>query len=157
MRIAITGHRGLSDEVSGLVVRALDVHLAHVTGNLVGVTCLADGADQLFAEAVLRHGGKLEAVVRAQEDRDGLPEHAHAAYDTLLSHAVAVHRCDYRVSDSVAHMAASESMVDHSDQLFAVWDGLPARSYGGTADVVAYAKSHGVPVTVIWPPGAYRD
>ena len=157
MRIAVTGHRGLSDEVSGLLARALDAQLARLAGNLVGVTCLADGADQLFAKAVLRHGGQLEVVVPAQEYRDGLPEHAHAAYDQLISQAVAVHRCDYRVSDSDAHMAASELMVDQSDRLFAVWDGMPARSYGGTADVVAYAGSRGVPVTIIWPPGAYRD
>ncbi|WBC23431.1 hypothetical protein O7543_13985 [Solwaraspora sp. WMMA2080] len=124
---------------------------------LVGVTCLADEADQLFAEAVLRHGGQLEAVVPTQEYRGGLPEHAHAAYDQLINQAVAVHRCGYRASDSDAHMAASESTVDKSDRLFAVWDGMPARSYGGTADVVAYAGSRGVPVTIIWPPGAYRD
>ncbi|WJK34485.1 MULTISPECIES: hypothetical protein [unclassified Solwaraspora] len=133
MRIAITGHRGLSDEVSGFVARALGVQLAQLTDDLVGVTCLADGADQLFAEAVLRCGGRLEVVVPAQEYRDGLPEHAHAAYDKLISQAAKVHRCDYRVSDSDAHMAASELMVDQSDRLFAVWDGMPARSYGGTA------------------------
>jgi hypothetical protein len=31
-----------------------------------------------------------------------------------------------------------------------------ARSYGGTADVVAYAREHGTPVRVIWPDGAQR-
>jgi hypothetical protein len=41
--------------------------------------------------------------------------------------------------------------------LCAVWDGLPARGYGGTADVVAYARQHGKPVHVIWPAGARRD
>jgi hypothetical protein len=39
----------------------------------------------------------------------------------------------------------------------AVWDGKPARGYGGTADVVADAKTRGIPVTIIWPPGATRD
>jgi hypothetical protein len=38
-----------------------------------------------------------------------------------------------------------------------VWDGQPARGYGGTADVVAYAKRTGVPYSVIWPEGATRD
>jgi hypothetical protein len=33
----------------------------------------------------------------------------------------------------------------------------PARSFGGTADVVAYAREHGTPVRVIWPDGAHRD
>jgi len=31
-----------------------------------------------------------------------------------------------------------------------VWDGKPARAYGGTADVVAYAREQGTPVRVIW-------
>lgn len=32
-----------------------------------------------------------------------------------------------------------------ADELFAVWDGEPARAYGGTADVVAYARQYGTP------------
>jgi hypothetical protein len=48
-------------------------------------------------------------------------------------------------------------MLQHSDQLWAVWDGQPARGYGGTADVVAAAHGNGLPVQVIWPPGAHRD
>ena len=31
-------------------------------------------------------------------------------------------------------MAASKLMIDESDELYAVWDGNPARAYGGTAD-----------------------
>jgi hypothetical protein len=54
-------------------------------------------------------------------------------------------------------MAASERMLDLADQLVAVWDGLPARGYGGTADVVAAARRRGMPVVVVWPPGARRD
>ncbi|ROO61981.1 hypothetical protein EDC02_3942 [Micromonospora sp. Llam0] len=157
MRIAITGHRGLNDEVTAKVAKAIDDMLSLVQGEIVGVTCLADGADQLFAEAVLRCGGRLEVVVPAQEYRDGLPDTAHATYDKLINQAKAVHRCDYRTSNSDAHMTASRLMIDKSDRLFAVWDGMPARGYGGTADVVAYAENNGVPVTVIWPPGARRD
>jgi hypothetical protein len=49
-------------------------------------------------------------------------------------------------------MAGSERMLDLADELVAVWDGLPARGHGGTADVVAVALDRGIPVTVIWPP-----
>ena len=48
-------------------------------------------------------------------------------------------------------------MVDTSRVLVAVWDGQSARGLGGTADVVAYARERGKPVTVIWPEGASRD
>ena len=54
-------------------------------------------------------------------------------------------------------MAASKLMIDQADELYAVWDGKPARAYGGTADVVAYARDHDTPVAVIWPAGAERD
>jgi len=37
------------------------------------------------------------------------------------------------------------------------WSGSGQNSYGGTADVVAYAREHGTPVRVIWPDGAQRD
>jgi hypothetical protein len=53
-------------------------------------------------------------------------------------------------------MAASMLMIDTADELIAVWDGQPARGYGGTADVVAYARRRGKPVHVIWPDGAER-
>ncbi|MFF4619567.1 hypothetical protein [Nonomuraea jabiensis] len=49
------------------------------------------------------------------------------------------------------------SILEDADLLFAVWDGQPARGYGGTADVVAEARRRGVPVRVIWPEGARRD
>ena len=38
-----------------------------------------------------------------------------------------------------------------------VWDGLPARGHGGTAEIVAYARTLGKPVTVIWREGVTRD
>ena len=54
-------------------------------------------------------------------------------------------------------MAASELMIKHADQLWAVWDGQPARGYGGTADVVTAARNNGLPVRIIWPHGTHRD
>lgn len=124
---------------------------------LVGVSCLADGADGILARAVLDCGGLLEVIVPADEYRDGLPETAHATYDELIAKATQVRQLGFVRSDERAHMAASTEMLRDADRLLAVWDGQPARGYGGTADVVAYARGRGVPVTVIWPNGATRD
>jgi len=158
MRIAITGHRGLPAETERLVDRAIREQLAaHPGSGLVGVTNLADGADQLFAQAVLDAGGQLDVIIPAAKYRDGLPEESHATYDALLSQATSVHRLDRIESTEDAHMEASKAMLDRADRLFAVWDGKPARGYGGTADVVAEARDRGIPVTVIWPEGASRD
>ena len=159
MRIAITGHRGLPAATERLVDRDIRDNLAAdaAEGDLVGVSNLADGADQIFARAVLDAGGRLEVIVPAAHYRDGLPEAAHAGYDTLLSDASKVHRLGYVESTEEAHMAASQAMLASAERLYAVWDGKPARGYGGTADVVAEAEQRGIPVIVIWPEGASRD
>jgi hypothetical protein len=159
MRIAITGHRGLPDATGHLVDKAIRGHLTRCAASdrLTGISALADGADQIFARAVLDAGGQLEVIVPAARYRDGLPESAHDAYDALLSAASAVDKLGYVDSTENAHMAASRAMLDRADHLFAVWDGKPARGYGGTADVVAEARQRAIPVTVIWPEGASRD
>jgi hypothetical protein len=158
MRIAITGHRGLPPATEQLVDRAIREQLAACAGqDIIGVSNLADGADQLFAQAVLDTGGQLEVIIPAAQYRDGLPESAHASYDKLLAKASSLHRLDRIDSTAEAHMEASNVMLDTADRLFAVWDGKPARAYGGTADVVAEARNRAIPVTIIWPDGATRD
>lgn len=156
-RIAVSGHRGLPGPTADLVGKAIRAALAEHGPILVGLSCLADGADQIFARTVTDVGGRLEVLIPAAKYRDGLPAGAHAEYDRLLALAAAIHRLPFAESTSEAHMAASKLMIDNADELYAVWDGKPARGYGGTADVVAYARAHGTRVRVIWPPGAQRD
>jgi hypothetical protein len=156
-RIAISGHRGLRAPTTRLVDKAIRAALARYAPDLTGISCLADGADQIFARAVTDLGGTLEAVIPAAEYRAGLPADSRTGYDDLSATAVVVRRLPFIQSTSESHMAASMLMLDAADELYAVWDGKPARGYGGTADVVAYARSRGIPVRVIWPDGAQRD
>jgi hypothetical protein len=76
-------------------------------------------------------------------------EDSHPGYDDLFARAAAVHRLPFTESTPESHMAASKLMVDQADEPYAVWD-------GGTADVVAYAREHGIPLRVIWPDSAHR-
>jgi hypothetical protein len=158
-RLAVTGHRGLSEKTTALVDAALRSEISKRAGDgpLVGLSCIADGADALFARAVLAHGGTLHVVVPAHKYRDGLPQDHHTTYDTLIAEAADIIRLDHMESDSEAHMDASLRMLADADELLAVWDGQPARGYGGTADVVDTARTQGIPVTVVWPAGAERD
>lgn len=157
-RIAISGHRGLPDATATTVDSELRALVAALdSAELVGLSCIADGPDALFARAVLDRGGDIEVFVPADEYRAGLPAEHHPTYDCLLAAASAVHRLPYRESTSESHMAASQLMLERADELYAVWDGLPARGYGGTADVVGAARRLGLPVTIIWPDGATRD
>lgn len=153
MRIGVTGHRDLTLNTVALVSRALEEHLAAYE-DVVGITSLAEGADQLFARAILDRGGELDALVPSHEYRSLRADLAE--YDRLLARAHWVTRLPFRADGPAAHMAASLVMVERSNLVLAVWDGQPARSFAGTADVVAYARQIQVPVTVIWPPGAAR-
>lgn len=157
MRIGITGHRGLDGDLAADVRQRLVAAVAEYDpSDLTGVSCIADGPDAWFARVVLAHGGKIEAVVPAERYREALPSWHHEEYDALLGSAERVHLNGHQESDEAAYMAGSESLVDLVDVLVAVWDGKPARGYGGTADVVAYAREQEVPVVVIWPDGAER-
>ncbi len=155
-RLAITGHRGLPTATADLV----DGELRHLIGtysDLVGISCLADGADALFAQAVLDHGGSVLAIVPATHYRDGLPEDYRPIYDDLFQRAADVVQLQHVESTEQAHMDASDAMLGMADELVAVWDGNPARGFGGTADVVHAARQRNVPVRVVWPAGASRD
>ncbi|MBO0836325.1 MAG: hypothetical protein J2P28_12590, partial [Actinobacteria bacterium] len=91
-RVAISGHRGLPVTTSRLVDKAIRTALTqHDATALTGISCLADGADQIFARAVIDLGGALEVIVPAVRYRDGLPERACPEYDRLLAYAVEVH------------------------------------------------------------------
>ncbi|MYS22948.1 hypothetical protein GA0115240_146116 [Streptomyces sp. DvalAA-14] len=70
MRVGITGHRGLPQDLA----RTLRPELAAVISEydadgLVGVSCLADGPDAWFARSVLDRGGRIEAVIPAEDYR----------------------------------------------------------------------------------------
>src|SRR5205807_9080495 len=101
-RIAISGHRGLSARTADLIDQAIREKLSEYTTDITGLSCLADGADQIFARAVVDLGGVVEAVVPAEQYRAGLPAEAHSEYDDLLSRAVAVHRLPFTESTSQA-------------------------------------------------------
>lgn len=156
-RIGITGHTNLTTATSRLVCEALEAELDR-HADVVGMSCLARGADQIFARVVLNGGGTLEVVLPAADyrERKVKPDNL-AAFDGLIAEATIVHTMPLAESNSDAYMAASERILDSADAIFAVWDGRPATGRGGTADVVHAARERGLPVTVVWPEGAERD
>lgn len=156
--VGITGHRRLSPAVERYTTEeTLRLLRRHPSAGLVGVSCLAEGADSTFADLVLSLGGRLVVVVPAADYRDFLPAEHRPDYDRLCRAAYQVRALDLATVDLEALMAASRALVDEVDELIAVWDGRPARDYAGTGDVVAYARSQHKPVHVVWPEGAVRD
>lgn len=156
VRIGITGHSNLTDSTAELVAEELRTILADQPGPLVGVTCLARGADQVFARVVLDLGGVLEVVLPAKDYRERKVKPDNAAdFDSLIAVA-SVHTMPFAESNRDAYMAASEHVLSIVDKMVAVWDGGPSGGYGGTADVVDAARDRGLDVTVVWPEHAAR-
>lgn len=173
-RIAVTGHVGLTSDTIPLVERAIRERLAATARSdrptrisdlersdvdpLTGISCLAAGADTLFAQAVLDAGGRLEVVLpSADYRRTQVTAQQAPVFDALLARAARVHSPAFPTAGPAAYAAANRVMLDLADRLIAVWDGRPSTDLGGTADAVALARERGMPVDVLWPRGARRS
>jgi hypothetical protein len=157
-RIAIAGHMNLTPDSVPLVYQAITGALAlYAADELTGISCIARGADSIFAHAVLDLGGKLEVLLPAAGYREQKikPDHA-PQFDELTRRAATVRVMPFKEANRVAYEAANEVLVSTCDTLLAVWDGQSGADKGSTGSVVRYAHSRGVPVQVIWPKGASR-
>jgi hypothetical protein len=157
-RLGITGHRNLTARTADLTHRAIRQALsAYAPPELVGISCLADGADSIFAQVVLDLGGRLEVVLPARDYRERVDPAEVERFDRMLKRATQVQVMPYDVSNREAYDAANKLLVASCERLLAVWDGQPAGGQGGTAEVVEYANARGIPVDVLWPDGAQRS
>ncbi|WP_282202254.1 hypothetical protein [Kitasatospora fiedleri] len=156
--IAVTGHLDLAPDTARAVRTALDALLApYPAAELTGVSCLAPGADTLFAEAVLARGARLLAVLPGPDYPPPPTDPAdRAAFDRLRAAAHRVLVLPAARLDPAAYVAANDRLLRLADRLIAVWDGRPGNGPGGTADMVATARAAGLPVDVLWPPGSSR-
>jgi hypothetical protein len=153
VRIGVTGHRVLAEvpRVLAGVEAALDRIVAAFPGRaLVVVSCLAEGADRLVAEAVLRRAGaRLVAVLpmpREELVADFAAGESLAEFDALLAKAAEVVELPARATRDEAYAAANERMLGGVEVLVAVWDGAAAQGRGGTAEAVAQARSRHLPL-----------
>lgn len=156
--VGCTGHQGLNPTTRRLVAAAIANFLASKADDgLLGITSLAEGADQLFAHAILAAGGDLHAIVPSDRYESTFQTgRAMASYVALLSLAENQTVLPFPMPSEDAFLAAGHEVADRSDVLIAVWDGDEAVGRGGTGDVVAYARERGVDVHVVWPPGSRR-
>jgi hypothetical protein len=124
---------------------------------LTGVSCIAAGADSIFAEVVLDLGGDLEVILPASDYRQRKVKQEHAVlFDALIGRAAQVRVMPYEESSRAAYEAANEVLLGSVDLLMAVWDGRSPVDQGGTAAVVESARSKNLQVQIIWPAGAQR-
>lgn len=146
MRVGITGHQQLETSSAWTwVENMLRIELKSLTHPLVGITSLAIGADQMFARLILEEGGVIHAVLPFKDIERSFSAQDIPAYRDLLA------RATFEVLhvpglDEDAYLAAGYRVVDLSDIMITVWNGKPAKGKGGTADIVAYSKSHRIPL-----------
>lgn len=150
--VAVTGHCQIGDAATvHFVEQALTLLLTQLQGacpgGIVALSGLAAGADTIFAETALALGIPLEACLACADIVENFPPGPERErFFGLLACSRRVHRLPFAERSNVAYMALGHWLVDSSDVLIAVWNGLPAAALGGTGDVVAYAVACGRPV-----------
>lgn len=169
--IGITGHRQLSPQqlhlLEPVIRKAINTIIDHhksIDGtpdnSLVFSSALAEGADTLFAQIVVRHyEAPLIAYIPFEEEeyrKDFTTTESKTAFEQLLHHNRVA---KVKQTGSLLHTNDREALywqvgvelVNNNTYILAVWDGQPARGKGGTAEVVAYAIQQHKRVVIINP------
>jgi hypothetical protein len=153
VKVGVSGHRILAEieKLEASLSRALRVILESFPGRrMVVVSPLAEGADRLVARAVLGHAGTGLFVPLPLPVDDYLEDFASpeskAEFRELLARAEEIVDLPPAPTRDAAYEQVGEYVLDHSDVLVAVWDGLDAQGQGGTADIVGRALARGMTV-----------
>jgi len=154
--VAVTGHRDITDQE--VVTIALEKAISVIEQTFPGQTFrllspLAEGTDRLAARLILpRPGWTLWGILPLPvEDyrRSFSSASARSEFDTLLkkTHTTLVLRAPVDRPESYQQLGVY--LVDHCHVLLAVWDGLPARGPGGTAEIVSHARIRELPLALV--------
>jgi hypothetical protein len=144
MRIGVSGHQniGAIDVVDR--VRAQVADELRKRPFISGVSSLAEGADQLFAEIVLNLGKLLEVVIPCRNYEAAFANPVAAKqFRELKKRAFTSSVLSFEEPCEEAYYQAGRRIVEVSDLMIFVWNGKPAKGHGGTADIVAYAQELG--------------
>ncbi|HVA92971.1 MAG TPA: hypothetical protein VNL71_24390 [Chloroflexota bacterium] len=169
--IGVTGHRTLAEARTlerrvEQALRRLDRRFTAAglpRPELTIMSSLAEGADRLVARVVLRRpGARLLAILPLppeQYQADFATAASKRAFDRLLGRAEQALIAPAAPSRETAYAGAGRAMLAHCGVLIALWDGLPGRGLGGTAELVAEARARAMPL--LWirtdPPFAIHE
>jgi hypothetical protein len=151
--VGFSGHRQIRDPAAFARVLAeqLEALRREAPHEWIALSSVAEGSDQIFAVQARALGLAWHAVLplpAAEFAKDfAAPEWAEV--EALLRRAEHVRVIAENGTREDAYLDCGMETVNGADVLVALWDGEPARGKGGTAEVVAYARSLGKPVIVI--------
>jgi len=174
LRIGITGHRDLTrfkaaeiERTLGEIFEAIAATITNLRGDpqlsevyapatplLTLVSPLADGADRAAATQATARGWYLAAPLPFFKETyerdfpDTLDEFRTMLAAAAKDQAVVELDGEYEEKDrrNRGYLEVGRFVVRNSDLLIAVWDGMDAKGMGGTGDIVAYAREHGMQV-----------
>lgn len=157
--IGVTGHRDLAPKDIPRIHESLDALFACLCRQyphmpLRVLSPLAEGADRLVAKVALEHGAELVVPLpmREAEYRKDFPDTV-SEFDALKAQASIVYTLPppAEATNEAADLTGSRRdacyenvglhIVNHSQMIVALWDGIPVTDRGGTARIVEYALS----------------
>ncbi len=152
MKVGITGHQNLVSENIERWVRAKISEAIDQFGTVEGYSSLAKGADQVFATVLLEKHQPYVAVFPCENIEDTFDNKTDLKrFRELAKRASRIVVMPFVAPSEKAFFAAGKYVVQNCDIVLAIWNGLPARGLGGTADVVKYALKKHKPVLHINP------
>jgi hypothetical protein len=157
-RIGVTGHRLLAPHPR--LVAAVDDALTAIEARRPApyqlLSGFAEGADELVAQRALERGWEVHALLPLPVD-DFTDDMARPDdFRALLARAARVEEPTAALPRPDCYLMQGLALVERSHELLALWNGAAAHGAGGTADIVAAARTRGR--TVIWiEAGDVRD
>lgn len=142
MKAGITGHQNLGS--ADTVAWVSDTLKAAVKQSNIdmGLTSLAIGADQLFAETLRDMNIRYVAIVPCDDyEQTFTSSDDLERYNRLLQNAFETVNLPFTHPSELAFYEAGKQIVNTSDMVMALWNGQPAKGLGGTGDIVQYALS----------------
>ena len=151
--IGVTGHRFLVevDKITTGIDRVLD-HIEKSFGDssFQVISALAEGADRLVVQRVLRRKGAQLVVPLPLPQADYLvdfktPE-SKLEFLALLAQAEEVLSLPPAPTREESYVSAGHYLLDHCQVLIAIWDGQDTQRVGGTGEIAAKARQIGLPL-----------
>ncbi|MGE5352285.1 MAG: hypothetical protein ACM3MK_03990 [Chitinophagales bacterium] len=139
MKVGITGHQDLIDDDHQTWVKVSLKETIEKLRPEMGLTCLAKGADQIFANLILVYRIQLLSIIPCENYDTTFDEHHLTQYLDLLKKSNIVYKMPFQFPSQEAFYEAGKELVNRVDILIAVWNGMKSQGLGGTADIVHYA------------------
>jgi len=156
IKIGVTGHRSVEDEflirkLIRKVLRTLENESQGTAYIFIAISPIAEGSDRLVAEEILSFNDKNKLTVVLPLERedymnDFKTSESKGEFLNLLNQADEVINLPKTPKRKDAYLQVGKYVADNCDVLIAIWDGLPSRGKGGTAEIVDYARINKKPI-----------